>query len=348
MKVVEVRPVKKKGSKPRAFLLFSGGLDSALAGLVLQKAGVEVLPITFKSPFFGYDQALKIAEQLDWPLVVVDITEKQLEIVEKPKYGYGKNMNPCIDCHAQMLRIACSLRERYDVDFLATGEVLNERPKSQNRKALDIVAEESGCKDIVLRPLSAKLLPPTEPEKKGLVSREMLLDISGRSRKRQIELAQVFGLKDFPSPAGGCLLTDPVFSGRLRKLLSWRGYLDIRDIELVKYGRSFFEENFWIVVSRNERETKIIESLADTGDVKITTADVPGPVAVVRFKKKSDDELLRKKAVRLASLLTIRYSKARDRATAFVKIIEGGSERLEKFSREEWQPLLDQPYIPQF
>lgn len=349
MEIKEIIPVPaKKKSIARAILLFSGGLDSALAGLVLQEAGVEIIPLTFKSPFFGYENALKLAKQLNWPLVVADITEEQLRIVEKPKYGYGKNMNPCIDCHAQMAKIACGLLKRYNADFVATGEVLNERPKSQNRGALQIVAKESGCGGLLLRPLSAKLLPPTEPELKGLVDRSRLLDISGRSRKRQFELAEKYGLKDYPTPAGGCLLTDPVFSAKLRKILKWRGFLNPADIDLVRFGRNFFESGFWIVISRNEMETKAMEKLNLSDDVKITTAEVPGPLTVVRFKEKSPPPEVLEEAIRTASLLTIRYSKARDFEKASVRVKGFGSEKVITYSKADWQPFLEKPYLPQF
>lgn len=348
MKVIELRPPEKKPeNKPRAFLLFSGGLDSALAGLVLQDAGVDILPITFQSPFFGYKTALKMAEKLNWPLIVAEITEEQLSIVEKPKYGYGKNMNPCIDCHAQMIRLACSLMDKYEVDFIATGEVLNERPKSQNKKALEIVAKESGCPEKVLRPLSARLLPPTEPEVKGLVDREKLLDISGRSRKRQFELAEKYGLKDYPSPAGGCLLTDSIFSGKLRKLLSWRGHLKPEDIELVKFGRNYFQPDYWIVIARNEFETREMEQIALDSDVKITTYDAPGPLTLVRFKTRPEKSLF-EEAVKIASLLTIRYSKLREQEEAGVRVIEGKEEKILTFKKDEWKPFLERPYLPQF
>ncbi|MCX7832058.1 MAG: tRNA 4-thiouridine(8) synthase ThiI [Actinobacteria bacterium] len=348
MEVIEIRPPRKKPEgKSRAFLLFSGGLDSALAGLVLIDAGVDVLPLTFKSPFFGYETALKMAERLDWPLIVVDITNEQLRIVEKPKYGYGKNLNPCIDCHAQMIKIACQLKDDYQVDFVATGEVLNERPKSQTRKALEIVAKESGCEEYLVRPLSAKLFPATKAEEKGLVDREKLLDISGRSRKRQIELAKKYGLTDFPSPAGGCLLTDPVFSARLRKLIKWRGHLFDKDIELVKYGRNFFESDYWIVVSRNEYETRMLEKIILDTDVRITTYEAPGPLTIVRFKESIDSEKM-EKAVDIASLLTIRYSKLREKETASVSIKQASSEKLKTFSKDDWLPYLNESYMPQF
>jgi tRNA U34 2-thiouridine synthase MnmA/TrmU len=342
-----IPPKEKPESRPRCLLLFSGGLDSALAGLVLQEQGVDIVPVTFKSSFFGYTSAKKMAEQVGWPLVVVDITEEQFRIVENPKYGYGKNMNPCIDCHAHMIRIAGGMLEKYKADFIATGEVLGERPKSQNRAALDTVARESGFEGLVVRPLSAKLLPVTLPEKEGLIDREKLLDISGRSRRRQLELAEKFGLKEYPTPAGGCLLTDPVFSGKLRKLIRWRGFLKKEDVELVKFGRSFFEKDFWIVVSRNESENRAVEKVAVETDILITTNSVPGPLTVLRFRDE-DKQSEYEKAIRTASLLTIRYSKARELDGAEVRIKENDEERIVRFRHDEWKELLSRPYIPQF
>ncbi|MBC7350358.1 MAG: tRNA 4-thiouridine(8) synthase ThiI [Candidatus Aminicenantes bacterium] len=285
MKITEIRKPGQKQARARALLLFSGGLDSVLAGKVLEEQGIEVVGLTFRSQFFGAAEAIRAAKELGWPLLLADISQEQIELVEKPKYGYGRRLNPCIDCHGQMARIAGRLLEKYQADFVATGEVLGERPKSQNRQALAIVEKLSGIKGLVLRPLSARLLAPTIPEEKNLVDREKLLDIYGRSRKRQLELAEKYGLREFPTPAGGCLLTDPVFSTRLRQLMEWRGKLRAEDISLIKTGRVFFEADGLIVVSRNERENEKIAGLADESDILATTAGVKGPLAVVRLKQ---------------------------------------------------------------
>ena len=285
MKITEIRKPGQKQARARALLLFSGGLDSVLAGKVLEEQGIEVVGLTFHSQFFGAAGAIRAAEELGWPLLLVDINHEQIELVENPKYGFGRRLNPCIDCHGQMARIAGQLLEEYQADFVATGEVLGERPKSQNRQALAIVEKLSGIKGLVLRPLSARLLPPTIPEEKGLVDREKLLDLYGRSRKRQLELAEKYGLREFPTPAGGCLLTDPVFSARLRRLREWRGKLRAGDISLIKTGRVFFEEDGLIVVGRNEGENEKIAGLADEWDVLVTTAGIKGPLAVVRLKQ---------------------------------------------------------------
>lgn len=356
MKVKEVRKPEEKKSQARALLLLSGGLDSVLAGKVLEEQGVEVVAVTFRSLFFGPREAIKAAEEQGWPLLVVDITEEEIKIVEKPKYGYGRNMNPCIDCHGQMVRLAGELLEKYQADFVATGEVLGERPKSQNRQALGIVEKLAGLKGLVLRPLSAKLLPPTKPEEQGLVDRERLLDISGRSRKRQMEMAAKYGIKEYPTPAGGCLLTDPTFSDRLKKLLKWRGRLLADDIRLIKNGRVFFEDDGIIVVGRDERDNEKVRKSALDSDIIITTAEVKGPLTVVRLHEdkeransEANDAVGRAGAgemnkdepvVRKAALLTIRYSKAKAAEEAAVIMSWKEMKEVRKFRKEEWEQYL--------
>ncbi|MDI6849948.1 MAG: hypothetical protein QME69_09175 [Candidatus Saccharicenans sp.] len=291
MKIFEIREPGEKKKKARALLLFSGGLDSVLAGKVLEEQGVEIVCLTFRSSFFGAREAIKAAAEQGWPLIVADITREQIRIVENPRYGYGRQLNPCIDCHGQMARLAAELLQRYQADFVATGEVLGERPKSQNLQALGLVEKLSGIKGLVLRPLSAKLLAPTLPEEKGLVERDKLLDIRGRSRKRQLELADRYQLKEYLTPAGGCLLTDPGFAARARQLRRWRGALWPEDIELVRAGRAFLEAGAMIVVGRDERENDHLLQTARETDVLITTAGIKGPLAVVRLKAEqgSDD-----------------------------------------------------------
>jgi tRNA U34 2-thiouridine synthase MnmA/TrmU len=286
MRLKEIRPPGEKKGRARTLLLLSGGLDSILAGKILEEQGVEIVGLTFTSLFFGPKEAIKAAEEQGWPLIMAEITEEEIEIVEHPRYGYGRNMNPCIDCHGQMVRIAAQLLKRYQADFVTTGEVLGERPKSQNRQSLDLVEKLGQAKGLVLRPLSAKLLPPTPMEVEGLVDREKLLDISGRSRKRQLELAARYGIKEYPTPAGGCLLTDPGFSQRLKNLLRWRGKLLAEDILLIKVGRLFFEEEAFFVIGRNEQENEKLRKRILPDDVVIYLADGLGPLTVVRLKKK--------------------------------------------------------------
>ena len=192
--------------------LISGGLDSVLATRVLQDQDIRIIGVSFVTPFFGSEKAEKAAAMLDIDLKVIDITKIHLEVVKYPKYGYGKGMNPCIDCHALMFHEAGKVMEEEGADFLFSGEVLGERPMSQNRQSLMIVARRSGCEKLIIRPLSAKLLPETLPEREGKVNREKLLDIEGRSRKRQMELVDHYGITEYAQPAGGCLLTVPGYA----------------------------------------------------------------------------------------------------------------------------------------
>ena len=203
----------------KALGLCSGGLDSILSALVLKEQGIEVTWISFETPFFSAKAAKDAARQTGIPLIIKDITDIYMEMMRAPKAGFGKNMNPCMDCHTLMFAQAGKVMEEEGFHFLFSGEVVGQRPKSQNKNSLRYVEKNSGFDGQILRPLSAKCLPETQVEKDGLVDRERLLDISGRSRKVQMELAKKFGIKDFPSPAGGCLLTDKGFSNRLRDML---------------------------------------------------------------------------------------------------------------------------------
>ena len=289
----------------KAVALLSGGLDSTLAVKVVQRQGIEVEGVNFITPFFSSKNAEKAAESLDIKLHIVDITAKHLKVVKNPKYGYGKNMNPCIDCHALMIKEAGRLMEKVGASFIITGEVLGERPKSQNKQALWIVEKESGFPHTVLRPLSAKLLPATQAEEEGLVGREKLLAVEGRSRKPQIKLAKELGVTDYPAPAGGCLLTDSAFSGRLRALLDENKNPSVNDIELLKVGRHFkVGKGKRIVVGRNEEENQVLLKLAQPTDLIFKVEGHPGPTTVLRGRPTD-------KTIKKAAHLTARYGKAR-------------------------------------
>src|SRR4030042_3028765 len=206
--------------KTKTLVLLSGGLDSILAAKLLMEQDIEVEGICFYSNFFSCDLARKAVKQLGIKLREIDISEEFLEFLrKKPKYGYGVGLNPCIDCHALMLKKAGEIMRQEGFAFVATGEVLNERPMSPHKQALKIIKKEAGLEGYLLRPLSAKLLEPTIPENAGLVEREKLLDISGRSRQKRKELAKKFGIIDYPNPAGGCMLTQEGFVGRLKELM---------------------------------------------------------------------------------------------------------------------------------
>ena len=242
------------------------------------------------------------AERIGLPLVVLDITEEHLQMLRAPRYGYGRNMNPCIDCHTLMLQIAGRRMEEEGVDFVFTGEVLGERPMSQGKQSLYVVAKNAGYPDRILRPLSARLLPETEPERSGKVDRSRLCDIQGRGRKRQMEMAVHYGITSYPPPAGGCLLTDPIFSRRLRDLFDHHPDHEIRDIELLKVGRHFrLNEKTKAIVGRNAMDNETIERLAERGDALIRIDSFPGPTVLVPG---GGDEETR----RLAAGICARYS----------------------------------------
>jgi len=265
---------------PKAIGLISGGLDSLLAARILKDQGIELQGLSFETPFFGPGRARRIAAQLGIPFTVMEISEEHLRIVKDPPHGYGSAMNPCIDCHALMIGKAGEMMEEKGYDFIFTGEILNQRPMSQNRQSLLLVARLSGYSDFLLRPLSAKLLPETRVEREGIVDRNRMLDIQGRSRKRQLALAQDYGLVEFGAPAGGCLLTEQDFSVKLRELFG-AGNFALRDVRLLKLGRHFRIGSVKIVVGRNEEENQKIKEMRGEGDVLLSAEHFPGPVALV-------------------------------------------------------------------
>ncbi len=297
------------GSGVKAVGLCSGGLDSILAGLVLREQGIDVLWVSFETPFFSAQNARKASRMTGIPLVVVNLTEKYLPMLKNPPAGYGKAMNPCMDCHALMFAEAGRIMERTGADFLFSGEVLGQRPKSQVKSSLRYVEKRSGYDGRILRPLSALKLPETEMEKRGLVDRSRLYGFSGRSRKPQIDLARKFGVSDYPPPAGGCLLTDKGFAKRLADLLARRPDPDIRELEMLKLGRHLeIDKCTRIVVGRNKNENQAIIKLYNVElDTLFTMVDTPGPVGVITGK--ADQDALLQGAVICASYSKVVYGK---------------------------------------
>ena len=289
-----------------------------LAARLILEQGIDVLCVSFKTAFFGAGKAQAAAEILNIDLEVMDITGDHLKMVVNPPHGYGRNMNPCIDCHTMMFNYAGKLMERVGGDFLFSGEVLGERPMSQNRRALAVVAGDSGYGDYILRPLSALLLPITMPEEKGLVKRELLLDFRGRSRKRQMELAARYGLINYPTPAGGCLLTDPGFSARLRELLEKDPAFTARDVEFLKVGRHFrLPGGAKLVVGRNHQENERLLELAGGGDIILQAVSYPGPICVIPGGEVGGDT---EKVVSIC----LRYGDAPTDEEASVEMKQGG------------------------
>jgi len=288
----------------KALSLFSGGLDSILSVKVIEEQGVDVIGIFFETSFFSSEKAAQSAHYIGLPLHVIDITDRFLPVLLSPRHGYGKGLNPCIDCHKLMFKIAGEMLKEEGAGFIISGEVLGQRPMSQNLRSLSLISHNSGFKDLILRPLSAKRLPETLPEKKSWVMREKLLGLSGRSRKPQIALAKKFGIKEYPAPAGGCLLTEVVFSRRLKDLLSRDPKFLRRDIELCKWGRHFrINERVKIVVGRDQKENGMITSLIEAGDTVLTVESFPGPIVLATGELSSEE-------IQLAASITVSYSDA--------------------------------------
>lgn len=284
--------------------LLSGGLDSMLACELLRRQGITVTGIIFQTPFFGSDRGVAAARRLKIPYRIEDITLDHLAMVKAPDHGYGKNMNPCIDCHAMMFTKAGDLMPGMDAQFLFSGEVLGQRPMSQNMKALKLVESASGYEGRILRPLSAKLLPETDPEKKGQVDRKQLMDIQGRSRKKQIQLAQGWGLNEFPAPGGGCLLTDPGFSVRLEELFEAAPAAGPIEIEKLKLGRHFrLSGGSKAVVGRHHQDNEKLKLLTLDNDIVLKQSDAPGPLTILDGHASQQD-------IETAASITARYTKA--------------------------------------
>jgi tRNA-uridine 2-sulfurtransferase len=268
--------------KAKGVGLLSGGLDSMLAAKVLQAQAVEVICVTFTTMFFDAGPGVRAGTTLGTPVHILDISEKHLAMLKKPVYGYGRQMNPCIDCHALMLQEAGRFMEEQGADFLFTGEVLGQRPMSQRRDALNNVEQLAGYPGRILRPLSARLLPPTVVEIEGLIDREQLLDLQGRSRKPQMALALAYGINDYPQPGGGCMLTKEGFGKKLARLLELFPHAATREVELLKWGRHFIlPGGSMCVVGRNRADNLRLESLAAGSDILLRSVDRPGPVGLL-------------------------------------------------------------------
>ena len=271
----------------RGLSLMSGGLDSQLAVKILQRAGAEVEAVMFVSPFFKDDgTAAKAAEALGVRLRKIDFTDDIIALIMNPPHGFGGAMNPCIDCHAKMISRAGELMTELGYDFVATGEVRGQRPMSQNAQSLETVAKASGMRGRLVRPLSAKLLAPTIPEEEGKLDREQLLDISGRGRERQIALAAEFGITEYPSPAGGCRLTEDGFGKRLKDLMDHEGLGSRRLVELLVTGRRFrLPGGSSLILGRDRIENERLRKTEYT----IVECSTTGPVAAIPELKCEDD-----------------------------------------------------------
>ena len=298
--------------KARAVVLFSGGLDSTLAAEVLRRAGVEVVLLRHTSIFYPLRRAGYVPP---CPAVIRDISEEMTALVADPRYGLGRNANPCLDCKQMMYGLAWREAQRRGADFIATGEVLGQRPMSQNAPSFARMEKGAGVRGLVVRPLSGRLLPPTIPEQKGLIRREDLLDIRGRSRLRQMALAAEWGITDYAQPAGGCRLTTPQYAERVFALAE-KGFRDVASLGLVRHGRLFgLGGRAFAVVGRDDADNGLILADAPAGSLILELEDRSGPIACLVGKATDED-------LEEARRLVVRYSRYHDAPTSQVTAAE--------------------------
>lgn len=287
----------------KALVLFSGGLDSILAIKLLQEQGINVIAYHFTSPVLTENlvNIKKTANELKVKLIIEEAGSDYFKMLRKPKHGYGSAINPCIDCRIFILKKAKKVAKKISAKFIATGEVLGERPMTQVKQSLDLIEKESSLKNKLLRPLSARLLPETEAEKRRYVKREQLLDIQGRTRKKQLDLAKKYNLKDYPTPAGGCLLTQKEFAERLRDLFKHKKIVNSDDIYLLRFGRHFRYKNSKIIVGRNEKDNNELLKLKKKTYIILEVPDVGSPVTILQGNE-----------LEFAAKLTARYSDSKN------------------------------------
>jgi tRNA U34 2-thiouridine synthase MnmA/TrmU len=317
----------------KAVMLLSGGLDSLLAARVLLDQGIELEALNFVTLFCNCtpksrccSSAASAVQQLGISLKVINNTQDFLKVVQAPAHGYGSNLNPCIDCRILMFRKAADYMRETGASFIVTGEVLGERPMSQRREAMTLIEREAGLEGLIVRPLSAANLEPSIPEQRGWIDRGKLLGIRGRSRKPQIALAASYGLKDYPCPAGGCLLTDPIFAARMRDLMQHQPGFALPDVLLLKLGRHLrLTDEAKVIVGRDQPENERLKSLAREGDELLEAVDVPGPLSLLRGRIGVVERLV-------AAKVTLIYGKARGRAKTKVRVSSHRGEILEEKS----------------
>lgn len=319
----------------KCLVMFSGGLDSVIACHLLKSQGLEVEALHFVLPFdagIGNDHRdiRRYARSVGVPLRIVEEGEDFLAMLRDPSFGFGKNVNPCIDCRIHRMRKAGKIMEETGAAFVATGEVVGQRPMSQRRDALNAIEKRCGLEGLLLRPLSAKLLEPTIPEKEGWVDRERLLGIRGRSRKAQLAYAREHGL-EHASPAGGCTLTQDQTAMRYNDLAKHKPDFTLRDLKLIARGRHFrVSPSVLFVVGRTASENSIVQKLVEPGDTVLELADFPGPFGLMTGQGTEDD-------LTVCCRILVRYSKARDRSVVRVNARHG-----EELQTVECSPVSDQ------
>lgn len=308
--------------KVKALSLFSGGLDSILATRVVMEQQVEVEAIQFVTPFFNYEvlqdveaHQKKIFLKYGIRVHVEDISKEYLQLLHNPDHGFGKNFNPCIDCKIMMFTRAKELLKERGASFLISGEVLGQRPMSQRRDTMNIIERDSGTRSILLRPLCAQFMNETEPEIRGWVDRSKLLRMSGRGRSAQIALAKSFGITEYPSPAGGCVLADPILSKRIKQLYSQQSILisaqvNVLDVQVLLVGRQMIlPEGGWLILGRDEKDNEKLEKLAQPEDLMLLMEEWPGPTALLKKAGGYTDPERLERELQLAAALVVRYGK---------------------------------------
>ncbi len=292
----------------KAIALFSGGLDSTLAIKLIADQGIEVLAVNISTGFGSTKSRVEhmqnMCDQVGATLKIIDIQSEYLQdVLFDPKHGYGKHFNPCIDCHAKMFTVAKRIMEAEGASFLISGEVMGQRPMSQNKDALQTVLDESNCDGLLLRPMCAKALTPTIAEEKGWVDREKLEEITGRSRDRQLTLAKEFGLVDFETPGGGCLLTDQNFAKKMFDFIKHDNF-EVKDIPVMKFGRHLrLSDGAKLVVGRNQEENEHLQDIENEKFFHAKTIGIPGPHALLSIDASDEDR-------ELATKIILSYTKA--------------------------------------
>lgn len=322
----------------RALALLSGGLDSVLAARVVMEQGVEVIGIYFSAPFWSNEKKeaefiKRVAGENGLEIKVVPVGDEYVDIIQKPEYGWGKAINPCVDCKVFMLKKAKKLLREFNAQFLITGEVVGQRPMSQHKSALNYIEKHADVRGVLLRPLSAKILPETEIEKQGLVDREKLINISGRSRKIQKELADKYGIHEFTSPAGGCLLTDERFAKKLKDLFDHMEHPLMSDIEILKYGRHFRYNNSKIIVGRDQSENELLLKNMKEDDHHFVALNCGSPDVILHGEVNDD-------AIEFAAKLTAAYSNSKNQEVTVKHTVNGKASEMqvEKTAKEDANP----------
>lgn len=299
----------------KAVGMLSGGLDSTLAAKMMKDLGFEVHGVYFAMPWgcCNKDKAREAAELIGINFITLQLDERYLEMVRKPKFGYGTALNPCVDCRIHMFSRAAQYMKSINAEFVFTGEVLGQRPKSQMRNSMKWIEENSGLKGRLLRPLSAKLLEPTLPEQQGIINREQLLELNGRSRREQMDLAEAKGIKDYPNPAGGCLLTDKNFARRMQDTLD-HGYRNFRETIALKWGRHYrVAGDYKFILGRDETENEALKKYAHEDDLVLELPDKIGPTLILKGKNPDEDILS------LAAGLIRKYSRRKEDSNVCVE-----------------------------